>query len=225
MQNQNANHLEAAPEDVEDLLKVIERSYGIRFYGNELAHVLTFGQLSDHVVSKIKLEDKDDCTDQQAFYKLRAAISNAKCVGKEQLMPTTRLDSIFERRGRKRQLARIENELGIRLQALQPKQVVVISLLLILLASVITLFIDWRFGLVGCVLSIIGFWISGRTGNEFKDSTLGQLTDRITQEHYIRSRRETGTVNKREIEEKIKKLLAAYAGVDIKEIDRETVIV
>lgn len=89
----------------------------------------------------------------------------------------------------------------------------------------ITLFINWRYGLAGSTLSIIGCWISERTGKEFKDSTLGQLTERITQENYIRSRRMIGTFNKREIEGKIRKLFAAYLGIDAKKINRDTVIV
>lgn len=127
MQKQDINHLGAAEEDLEDLLKVIERSYDIRFHNSELGNTLTFGQLTDHVISKIGLKDKDDCTDQQAFYKVRTAIGNGK------LTTTTRLDDIFKRRGRRRELARIENELGIHLRALQPKQFVTISLLTILL--------------------------------------------------------------------------------------------
>jgi acyl carrier protein len=48
------NKLRRDVEDIEDLLEVIEQSYDIRFEKNELGHVRTFGQLTDHIIFKIK---------------------------------------------------------------------------------------------------------------------------------------------------------------------------
>jgi acyl carrier protein len=42
------------PEDVEDLILKIEDSLDIYFEERELAYVKTFGQLCDHIKSKIK---------------------------------------------------------------------------------------------------------------------------------------------------------------------------
>lgn len=63
------------PENIEDLLVKVEKSFNIKFVGNELIALLTFGELCDHIVNKIKLDHSDNCTTQQAFYKLRNAIS------------------------------------------------------------------------------------------------------------------------------------------------------
>ena len=51
------------PEDIEDLLVKVETSFGISFAENELAHIKTFGELSDHVSDKIQLDKSDDCTE------------------------------------------------------------------------------------------------------------------------------------------------------------------
>jgi hypothetical protein len=74
--NNGVKHLGSLPEDIEDVLRLVEKSYNLKFESNELAHIRTFGELSDHIVSKINLDYRDDCTDQQAFYKLRNAIAN-----------------------------------------------------------------------------------------------------------------------------------------------------
>ena len=51
--NNQEKHLGSDPEDVEDVLRVIEKSYTIRFQESELAHIRTFGELTDHVISKL----------------------------------------------------------------------------------------------------------------------------------------------------------------------------
>lgn len=63
-------------EDMNDFLMKIETSFDIKFLSNELVYITTFGELCDHIVNKIQLENSDDCTSQQAFYKLRNAISS-----------------------------------------------------------------------------------------------------------------------------------------------------
>lgn len=52
------------PEDVEELLAKVEKSFDIKFVGNELIHIETFGELCDHIVNKIQLDHADDCTSQ-----------------------------------------------------------------------------------------------------------------------------------------------------------------
>src|SRR5689334_19752693 len=93
-------HIGSVPEDIEDVLKLIEKSYDIRFQDNELGHIRTFGQLTDHIISKIKLGNQNDCTDQQAFYKLRTAIETVTGIDKRTLDPNAQLKDIFPRRKR-----------------------------------------------------------------------------------------------------------------------------
>ena len=63
-------------EDLEELLKKVEASFDIKFGAAELANISTFGQLCNHISNKIQLEHFNDCTSQQAFYKLRDSISS-----------------------------------------------------------------------------------------------------------------------------------------------------
>ncbi len=67
-------------EDLSELLEKVENSFDIKFDDTELANVGTFGQLCDHIANKIQLANIDDCTTQQAFYKLRKSFSSElKC--------------------------------------------------------------------------------------------------------------------------------------------------
>jgi len=54
------------PEDISDVLVIIERSFGIKLLENELSGTNTFGELCDIISARIQLEHADDCTAQQA---------------------------------------------------------------------------------------------------------------------------------------------------------------
>lgn len=218
-------YLGSVSEDIEDVLKLVEKSYDIKFEGSELGHIRTFGQLIDHVISKIKLDDKNDCTDQQAFYKLRTSIEQIKGLDKSAINPKTHLTDLFPRNLRRKEIKEIEKLLTIDLKVLRPRHTVTNSLIILLLLSIVGLFIKWQLGVMGLVFSIGGLWISEKTGKEFKDKTLSELTDRMTRLNYVKSRRQPGTMNAKEVKDKIEKLFVDNLGLEERTIDRDTVIV
>src|SRR4051812_17672565 len=83
-------------EDIQDLLPTIEQSFGFKFGPADLQGIKTFGQLCDIVLSKVQhLDDFDDCTSQQAFYKLRNSISTVLQVDKSTISINTSLIKLF----------------------------------------------------------------------------------------------------------------------------------
>jgi ABC-type multidrug transport system fused ATPase/permease subunit len=224
MNSETEANLGVDPDDLDELLQTIEKSYDIQFVSNELAHIRTFGEMTDHIVAKIKLQDKDDCTDQQAFYKLREAIVATRHLDGKLVQANTYLISIFPRQSRLKDFKEVERILGFKLKALRPKDSISAAVLILFLISVVMLFIDWRYGLIGTLVSIALFRIVDKTGKEFKELTVGELTKRMSQRNYVQSRRDKGTVNKKEIESKIGNLLIDELALDLKEIKRETVI-
>lgn len=88
-------------EDLEQMLLKIEESFDIRFETNELAHVKTYGEFCDAIKDKISLDHSEDCTSQQAFYKLRESIANSTDFERKEITPTTELAEIFLRTSRK----------------------------------------------------------------------------------------------------------------------------
>ena len=220
-------HLYSETEDVEYVLKIIEESYNIRFETNELAHVNTFGELCDYIISKIDLKDVNDCSNQQAFYKLREVIIISKYIDKSNLHTDTLLSSIFPRKNRRKQIAQIENHLGFNLNILRAKHVIEYTLIILCLGSFILLFINWNLGLLSFISSLLLLKLSKITAKEFKIKTLGELAEKMTQENYLKSRRDPSTMNKKEIVKKIEQLFIRTLGLerDFKEIAPDTVIV
>src|SRR5690606_16056555 len=99
-------------EDIEDLLIKIESSFNIKFVSNELVHIKTFGELSDHIDDKIQLDNMDDCTNQQAFYKLRVAVSKVLKIDKGSITPKTYLTDLVPSYNRRLLIKKIGNNMG-----------------------------------------------------------------------------------------------------------------
>lgn len=214
-------------EDLEDWLGKIEKSYNINFADNELSHVRTFGELCDHIIAKMKQPNADDCTTQQAFYKLINAIATVNHFDSKSIYPGTTLVSIFPRHNRRKQIAAVERQLGFKLNTLRPKHFIVWTFGILCLTSIIEFFFIWKIALIAFVLSLLLLKLTYITAKEFREVTVGELAEKMTQENYVKSRRNTSTVNRKEIATKIKKMLIhdLRPVIDIKEISHETIIV
>jgi acyl carrier protein len=187
-------------EDIDDLLVKMEKSFGIEFSVNELTYISTFGQLCDHVSNKIKLANVNDCTSQQAFYKLCNAISTEFQIDKNTISTNFLLVNVLPRHSRRLRTKKIEKNLGFKLNILRPPHWVTVMITFLLITSFVGLFINWRIGLLVFVFSIILLWFAGKIGNELDLQTVGQVAEKMTRENYLKSRRNTKSFNKSEIE-------------------------
>lgn len=221
MQKKTDMKLRIDSEDLEDMLVKIEDSFGIRFETDELAHVKTYGEFCDAIKIKINLEHSDDCTTQQAFHKLREAMTRSLEIEKTEVTPTTELKEIFPRKTRKRQVKELEKDFGFKLSLLRPPHFVTGLLAILLLASFIMLFIDWQYGLVGLVLAIGGFWISNKLGNELDGKTVRDLSEKMTRENYVKCRRNSKTINKNELDKILEDWFVNFLGIKRSELTRE----
>lgn len=208
-------------EDVEDLLIKIEKSFDIKFEDTELIHITTFGELCDHITSKIQLDNSDSCTTQQAFYKLRNAILATHNTNNKAITTDFPLNEILPRQNRRKKTAELENHLGFQLHILHPPHWITNALLILLLASFVGLFFKWHYGLLGLVFSIGGLWLANKIGNELNVKTVGQLAKKITRENYLKSRRNQKTFNKIEIEKVLTDWFSNDLGIDKNKLTRE----
>lgn len=209
------------PDDIDDLLLKVENSFDIKFVGDELVHITTFGQLCDHIANKIQLDNSDDCTSQQAFYKLRDAISATIQIDKNKISPDTLLIDFLPRPTRRSQTKKLEQYLGFEVSILRPPHWLSGTLFIILLASIVGLFFKWQFGLSGLVFSIVGLWLAYKIGNELDLQTVGQVAEKMTRENYLKSRRNPKTFNKSEIEKVLTDWFSSDLDLDKSKLTRE----
>jgi hypothetical protein len=202
------------PEDIGEVLLKIERSFNIRFTDEDLTHIKTFGALCDLVVDKVKHVQSDSCTTQQAFYKLRNAINAKKPIEKCELRPQTKLCELFPRDNRIEVVADLEEEMGLHMNLLRPKPGIVLAFVAALVVSVTVSLAYGVIGYAGTVISIAGLILAGKFGKELKVKTLGDLSEKIAREHYLKCRRDASTVNRAEVTEKVKELFTGYLPVE-----------
>ncbi|MET6995969.1 hypothetical protein [Chitinophaga defluvii] len=188
------------PEDIDDLLIRVTHSFNITLEPNECKGISTFGELSDLIIKKTQGININDCTTQQAFYKIRSAIVNTLSLDNTMITPKTLLENIFPRKGRIRQIRTMEKTLGFKLRVLRPAHLTSAVLLIILFASIILLFTSWLLGLTMLLITTAGFYIATKTGKELNLKTVGEIVAVMAQEEYKKSRRYPQTVNKKEIE-------------------------
>ncbi len=211
-------------EYISDVLVKIEKSFGLAWEKDTFINAKTFGDLCDIISSKIDLEHADDCTTQQAFYKIRESIANTQLLKKDTIIPNSGLEELFRRKGRRHAISQIRKESGLSLKLLKPKDWISITLLLGLLASIVELFFNWRYGLLGLGVIIFGFQLAGWLGKEFRVKTVGEAATMASRENYIKSRRNPKTVNRQEILEKIKELFSHDLDLDSSVLTREAAL-
>jgi len=212
------------PEDISDVLVKIGKSFGVELRTDTFKKTRTFGDLCDIVSSMIDLEDADDCTTQQAFYKIRKSIADIECLGKNTITPNSDLETLFPRKGRRQAIFQVRKESGLSLKILEPKKWIGILLFLGLLASLVELFFNWKYGLPGLGTIIIGYQLANWFGKEFRVKTAGEAAAMSARENYLKSRRNRQTVNRQEIVEKIRELVSHDLGLDPSVLTREAVL-
>lgn len=208
-------------EDIGELLVKVETSFDIKFVGDELVHIMTFGQLCDHIANKIQLVNSDDCTSQQAFYKLRDTISSTLQIDNKTISTEFLLTDLLPRQSRRSRIKKLERHLGIKLNILRPPHWTTGTLLIILLASIIGLFFNWQFGLAGLAFSIAALRFVNEIGNELDLKTVGQVAEIMTRENYLKSRRNPNTFNKKEIEKVLTDWFSKELDLDKSKLTRD----
>ncbi|MDF2478095.1 MAG: hypothetical protein K0S24_3578 [Sphingobacterium sp.] len=209
------------PDDISDLLVKVEKSFDMEFGSTELMHIFTFGELCDHIANKIQLEHSNDCTSQQAFYKLRDAMASILQIDYKTITTSSALPALLPKQSRHSLVKKLEVQLGFKLHILRPPYWASVTLAILLVTSCAALFFNWQIGLAGLAFSNAGLWFAKKFGNILNLQTVGQLAKKMTSESYFKSRRNPGTFNKSEIEKILVDLFSNDLGIDKSKLTRE----
>ncbi len=202
------------PDDVSEVLAKIEKSLGFTFGRDDFKEVQTFGEMCDVVIAKTNCEHKDDCTSQQAFYKLRNAIAETTLIEARQITLNTDAQELFPKPQRRKNVRAVEKKLGFKLNLLRPRHLISGIFVLELLASIVWLFINWQIGLAGIAFYIVGNAVAKKFASEMDSQRFKQLVQKITRQHYRQVRRNAATINRKEVLEQITMLFAEDLGLE-----------
>lgn len=195
------------PEDVGDVLLKVEKSFGFKFGETELKDLKTFGELCDIITNKIQGDNANDCTTQQAFYKVRSAIADTLLIDRSSISLDTDLERLFPKKNRREKIKEFQNKLDILLDILDIKAWLGWTIFSGIILSLLMFFFKWQFALCGLAVFISVGWTSNKFfAKEFEIKTVAQLTEKIARENYLKTRRNSATINRNEIAEKVKEL-------------------
>jgi len=186
-------------EDIGDIVVILEKSFAIKFDQYAFINVRTFGELCDVVESYIQYDHKEGCTKQQAFYKIRAAISETQSIDKSAITLGSKLADLFPRHNRRRQIKIFKKQLGIKVKFLTFPGWLATTLFAGLLCSFIAFFFDWKVALSGTAFFALTITIAEKLGKDLELDTVKDLTEKAVTEYYVEIRRSKLTVNRKEI--------------------------
>ena len=210
-------------EDLEDSLPVLEKPINIEFSVEELTTVKTLNDLYELFLRKVEGIPVDDCTTQQAFYKIRGAFAVVLGLPKEELKPMAILKDILGRKNSRRgSLRKIALSLDVSFDRTFSNVFLFVWLSLIILTS-IGAFLYTSIVLAGILIYMLftlGYWVNDY--RLFLNSTLGDLAEEMMGEHYLKFRRKQTTYNPTEM----RKVFNAWALQSIPEykLQGETVL-
>ena len=186
-------------EDVGDVVLKLEKSFGLKFGKNAFMNVNTFGDLCDVFNENLNYENRNDCTTQQAFYKIRKAVSSTQGTEESQIQLDSDLISLFPKYDRRKRIKEFQAFLGTDIKMLTYPGWLADAFVIGLILSLIAFFFDWKLALSGIVFFILAMKIADRMGNDFDLQTVRQLAEKMTREAYVNIRRSGYTVNRKEI--------------------------
>lgn len=186
-------------EDIFNVVARLQKSFALKFEKDAFINVKTFGDMCDVIESYIKYTDQDDCTKQQAFYKIRTAISETQLIEKARIGLDTKLVDLFPRHARRTQVKQFKKQLGVNLEFLTYPDRLLLTFIVGVLSSFVAFFFDWRIAVSGIVFFIVATKVANILGKDLKFDTVKELTEKAVVERYIEVRRSKLTVNRKEI--------------------------
>ncbi|MFI5160192.1 MAG: hypothetical protein ACHQHN_02900 [Sphingobacteriales bacterium] len=194
------------PLDIDEVLFKVEKSFNIKLDNESLMQADTYAKLYDLIINKISLGYSDTCTTQQAFYKLRCVIARVTAVEKCSITPHTKLSKLFPKDDRLKMVEQFDQEMGFETHLLQPNQWAITLFGLLSTGFLFMIFYNWMIGAVGFLASLAAFKLVGKFGKEIRLKTVGDFASKVSRESYLKVRRNPETINKNEIEQKVREL-------------------
>ena len=190
---------EWADEDIFDIVAKLEKAFSLKFDKNAFYNVKTFGDLCNVFEHHITGDHIDDCTTQQAFYRVRKAIRVTQNVDDDKIRPGTLLSELFPEHNRRMNVKEFKSRMGIKIDVMTYTDWIGWTLTIGLLMSLLSFFWSGIIGLTSLALVLFAFHIAHKLGTKLSLQTVGELVKKISREHYTEVRRKKNTINRKEV--------------------------
>jgi len=208
-------------ENIEDVLPMFEETFKIKLENSETEKLNDFNEFSELIISKVNFVNDNLCTSQRSFYQFRKALETENIIEKNQIHPDTKLKSIFSKKNRRKNVKRIEEKLGYKIEILAPSQITINILFFAFAISFIGLFFYWKIAIFGILTSVFGFYLTKFT-NRLDKKTVREIIEKNTAQNYLKIRNNENSFNKNEFKSVILEWFSENAGIEKEKLKNGT---
>lgn len=183
-------------EDIEDIISELERSFDVKFSEHAFEHVTTFGGFVTVIESSLSTEHINNCSTQQAFYKIRRALGKMNL--EQEVEPSLELHVIFPRNKRRILVESFTKHLGMNVRLLEPHIIPLASNTLLFFTGIILLFFNALIGVGMIAGALLAYFLLFKFGKELRVKNIRELSAQLVNENYASSRSDD-TINRNEI--------------------------
>jgi len=212
-------------EDTNDLLRVIQASFGVEFTADDLVRVETIGELGACIWEKSKRPASEQCLSSVIFYRLRRTFIDLFDTPRDIIRPDKSLIELMPWLGRKKQWKGIQKHSNLILpDLLMPRWLFGSSLLIAIAVSVLA---GQRWPIPGYALVVVGLmtlvlaiYLVSPLCRAFPQSceTVGDLVRLALARNYQVIAAKHGGTSEKEVLQVLRQLIAAEIGTDISEV-------
>jgi hypothetical protein len=217
-----------------ELILALEETFQISIPDDEVESVATVGDLHDLIVAKLNIQDSSQCLTSAAFYRTRRGITDTLGFNRREIRPSTSLEAILPRTGRRRSWQRIQDATRLKLPALQHTGRMQLTLLGVGVVFSTAIGIQLRFTLGWTLLSaFLGLFVGGilikltpRLAIAFPnhDATVGDLARDVLALNHARLVSDIGSWNKVDAWETLRRVIVMQTSIEPEKIHRDALI-
>jgi hypothetical protein len=218
-----------------ELILAVEDAFQITITDEEAGTVVTVGDLHDLVIAKLHSQDCGRCLTSAAFYRTRQGIAEPLGIAQRDIRPSTSLDAILPRSGRRQSWRRIQEVANLNLPALQHPRWIQLTLVVTGIALATATGVQLHLGVGGTLLlSFFGLFVgsvlirlSPPLAFAFpnRSATVGDLSRDVLALNHARLVSQVGNWNKKDVWEALCRVVVKETSVEPERIHRESLIV
>lgn len=210
------------PEDVCDCILEVFESFGRdRFPLEGPIDITTLGDLYQFVEKRIGEKHSPECTTQQAFYKLRAAIAEVLQLDKNSITPDASLAALFPSKNRWRKMREVQQLMGIKTKLVEMNNWLFAAFVVMFLGSIVLFFFNWVYALIAFGSLLLLQRVARIFNNKLCYPDLREAAEYLMIFEYNAMRRNPDTVNTQEVQQVINQVFIKKLSIGEKNLTPE----
>ena len=211
--------------DADEIIIIIEESFNIKFDdNNDFQNVRTYGDLENLILNKIDGVEANDCTSQQAFYKLRNLFVEYFDINYKQIKPQTSLEKIFPTKDRIKNIQCLQLLLKTKVNILKTDFYFGFLAVIFIISSIYFFFNALFLGIILFIFGLLFIKFSLNPSKDFNIKSVGELSNFLMINDYKVARSNSQTFNPKEIKQIIKNIFSDILGISPSEINHQTIL-